>query len=146
MKVLTNDRNLVVSLERGDRLVESLTRVARDGDFTSATFSGIGSVTDVTLGYYDVSEEAYVKRHFPDTYELVSCLGNISMKEESPFVHAHVAISGRDYRPHSGHLFEATVAVVGELAIWPLGAEIQRTENRELGLAIWNLEECNHVQ
>ena len=140
MEFVSNGSEIYLYLKRGDKVMENLTEVAKENNLKSATFSGIGAVTNVTLGYYNLSEKTYEKRNFDDTYELVSCLGNITHKDGDPFVHAHVTIGDRNYRLFGGHLFEATVAVVGEFSIVPFDKEITRSHSEEIGLAVWDLE------
>ena len=44
--------------------------------------------------------------------ELVSFEGNITLKDNQPFLHAHVVLSDHDMNTFGGHLFETTIAAV----------------------------------
>jgi predicted DNA-binding protein with PD1-like motif len=50
-----------------------------------------------------------------------------------PFCHAHVTISGLDFISHSGHLFQADIAVTGEFFLQPL-PRIERVFDEQTGL------------
>ena len=130
-------------MERGEPIMKSFTDLAAEMKLKFSVFSGIGAVTDVTLGYYDSIQKTYLKKQFNENYELVSCMGNITYKDGSPFVHVHVAMGDREYRLYGGHLFEATIAVVGEFSLITGEVKVERVMNEDVGLAVWNLEGCS---
>ncbi len=133
----------MVSLERGDRVVASLKEVAHNHELTAASISGIGGINDVTVAYYNLYEKRYIEQNFSETYELLSCDGNVAMKDGEHFIHTHVSIADVNYQVYGGHLMEATVAIVGEFVLDPIDGAIARLMNDEIGLAVWNLEEMN---
>ncbi len=130
-------------MERGEPIMKSFTDLAAEMKLKFAEFSGIGAVMDVTLGYYDFTQKTYLKKQFNENYELISCMGNITYKDGSPFVHAHVAMGDREYRLYGGHLFEATIAVVGEFSLIPGDVKVERVMNEDVELAVWNLKGCS---
>ena len=74
------------------------------------------------------------RQNFEDTWELVSYQGNISLKDDIPFIHAHVAISDHNLDIKGGHLFEATVAAVGEFILRKIDNNVYRELNEDIGL------------
>lgn len=132
-----HDGRMIVSLERGDALRASVEGLATRAGVVGAELSAIGAVEDPELGYYDLDAREYVRRTFPGRWELASFLGNLTLKERKPFLHAHVVISGRDFAAFGGHLFDAKVAVVVELFLRPLPRPLSRFECEEIGLARW---------
>ncbi|MCH8069602.1 MAG: DNA-binding protein [Candidatus Marinimicrobia bacterium] len=146
MEYVTSDSEIIVYLQQGDSLIESLTQLAEEKGLSSAFFQGIGAVTDVTLGYYNLQEKRYETKEFNENYELISCLGNIAQKEGTPFVHAHVTMGDRNYNVFGGHLFQAIISVVGEFIVNPIDIKIERTMNENVGLAVWDLERCKYDQ
>ena len=146
MEYVTSDSEIILYLQQGDSLIESLTQLAGEKGLSSAFIQGIGAVTDVTLGYYNLQEKRYETKEFNKNYELISCLGNIAQKEGDPFVHAHVTIGDRNYNVFGGHLFQATISVVGEFIVNPIDFKIERTMNENVGLAVWDLERCKYDQ
>ncbi|MFQ6608703.1 MAG: PPC domain-containing DNA-binding protein [Fidelibacterota bacterium] len=143
MKYVKDGVNFLISMEKGDDVVKSILSVVVQEEIDSAALSGIGAVTDVTLGFYNLRYKEYQKKIFPGYYELVSCLGNISEKDGKPFVHAHVSMSGPNYKTISGHLFSAKIAVVGEFVLQPFETKIVRKMNDDIGLAKWDFPESN---
>ena len=59
-------------------------------------------------------------------YELTSLMGNITIKENNPFIHMHVNISDDNYKCFGGHLFHAKITVTGELFVIVLNDKVER--------------------
>lgn len=123
-------------------MMESLTAVARELNIVSGDVTGIGALTDVTLAYYDLDRKEFLTQEFSDRYELISCVGNIAVKDGEKFVHTHITLSDRDFKVYGGHLFEATVSGAGEFVIYPFSHEIQRKHDDVTGLFLMDLENC----
>ena len=71
----------------------------------------IGAVSRATLSYYEQEGHKYVSKAFEGEYEIVSCSGNISLKEEKPMAHLHMVLSDMEYATHAGHLMPGTSAI-----------------------------------
>lgn len=128
---------LLVSLTAGDDLRACLQGLAADLGLGGAEVSGIGALADPELGYWDLQQRLYHKQVFGGVFELLSLKGNLTLLQDRPFLHAHVTLSGPDYRVFGGHLFEARVGVVAELFLTPCEAPLRRLDNAELGLPRW---------
>jgi predicted DNA-binding protein with PD1-like motif len=74
MKTVQAARGMVVVVDSGERLIASLTRKLRELGLQGGWLSGVGSVTDVELGYYDLEKKEYVRRRFSERYD--SCSGS----------------------------------------------------------------------
>lgn len=144
MKYHVEDDRIIVAMMRGENLLDNLLTVAKEHNIKAGTFTGIGAVENVTLGRFDPKRKEYDKREFPSSCELVSFTGNISLKDGKPFIHCHAVITDHDLKAYGGHLFGATVAVVGEFVIFPIDGEIIRTYDEKIGLAVWDLEGCSY--
>jgi len=117
MKTKRVEGGFIVILERGEEVIESLTRFVTEKGMEGGEIRGIGGVKDVLLGFYDIERKEYLKRRFDDFFELLSLTGNITLVDGKPFCHLHATLSGRDYKAIGGHLFEATISVTGEFFI-----------------------------
>ena len=71
--------------------------------------------------------------------ELTSLTGNITINNGEPFVHTHVTFSDINYKVYGGHLFDAQIAVTGEIIIFTSYDSINRKYNDEIGLSLWCL-------
>lgn len=134
MNMVKNDNGFALILSRGEEVVDALTRFATEEGITSAEVRGIGALTDVEVGYFDLGQKRYERHALEGEYELLSLLGNITLKRGEPLVHAHVILGNRDLSCVGGHLFSAKVAVTAELQIRVLGGQLNREYDEETGL------------
>ncbi len=73
--------------------------------------------------------------------EIVSCMGNISIKENEPFVHAHIAVSNRKGEVFGGHILPGCIiAATGEhFLIEAVDVELQRKPDEKTQLYLWSV-------
>jgi uncharacterized protein len=126
----------ILRFERGDSFVESLTRFAGEQKTTSARIEGIGALTEARLGFYDLERKDYDRFSVDEDTEVLSLLGNVTLKDGRPWVHAHVALSRRDGSAVGGHLFEGLVAATLEVFFSEMPGELVREMDDEVGLAL----------
>ncbi|HNV23772.1 MAG TPA: DUF296 domain-containing protein, partial [Candidatus Omnitrophota bacterium] len=88
---------------------------------------------------YKQQEQQYVECvSLEKKLEIVSCLGNISLKENKPFVHAHITLADLKGQCYGGHLMPGTIIFAAEYYIKELtGLELQRGLDQETGLSLW---------
>ncbi len=133
-------RELILRLRPDTDLVESLTKLARDEGIEAATFTAIGALKEGRLGYYDQIGQYYWKIRIDSRYELASCVGNISLKDGEPFVHAHAVVSNEKGETRAGHLLEGIVFAV-EVHLRQLeGPRLERKYDEPTALMLWTTE------
>jgi predicted DNA-binding protein with PD1-like motif len=128
----------VLKLEKGEEVLESIVRFAKDQEITAASITGIGAVLDPEIGYYDLATKEYLREELPGEYELVSLMGNIATKDGEPVLHAHVVLGAPGF-VEAGHLFSATVLVTGEFVIRTLEGDLRRRLDPDIGLPLLDL-------
>jgi uncharacterized protein len=127
MKIKRTETGFLVVLDVGDEVTESLKRLAATERIGMASFTGIGAVKDVVLGYLDLDQKQYLKRELgPDSMELVSMTGNLALINGEPALHCHVVVGDRELRVFGGHLFEASVSVTVEIFLRVYEGELAR--------------------
>jgi uncharacterized protein len=118
-------------------LLDAITEAFRARETPKAAFNVIGAVDKAVLGFYTEARE-YVNKEFTDRYEIVSCSGNVSEKDGAIFVHAHVVLSGADYKCIGGHLMPGTIIFAAELFGIPVSGPVPvRKYDEPTGLALW---------
>ncbi|MBU2522326.1 MAG: DNA-binding protein [Proteobacteria bacterium] len=128
------------SLPYGKDLIESVEDFCKEASIQMAVFSAIGSVSSVTLGCYDQKQQVYVTFSEEAPLEIIACIGNVSVKEGSPFVHAHIVLSDEKGKITGGHLFSETIIFAGEINLQELtGKPFERAYDNKTGLMLWNL-------
>jgi len=135
----TEDSIYLVRLEKGDKVISSLTSLANELEINSAVITGIGAVKDPHIGYFVVKQKRYIEKRYEGNFELLSMKGNIAVKEGKPFCHIHVMFSDAEFKAFGGHLLEMVVTVTMEIVIIPLKINLERTRDGGTSLYLWNV-------
>ena len=134
MQYEKNKQDYFIYIEKDEKVMHSLTKFCLDNNIQNGKISGIGAVKMTEIGAYDIVKKEYLKKEYSDVFELISFEGNVTLKENQPFVHAHVVLSNHNMAAVGGHLFESTVAAVGEFFLRKFEGSAFRKLNREVGL------------
>nr|MBC8363126.1 DNA-binding protein [Candidatus Desulfatibia profunda] len=133
-------RRFVGRLPYGQDLIRSIEDFCKALSVQMATFSVIGAVSSVTLGAYDQKQQVFVTDHKEAPFEIVSCIGNISLKDGTPTVHAHIVLADLQGKIRGGHLFSETILFTGEIELLELtGKPLERTYDDTTGLMLWKV-------
>jgi len=126
----------ILVLETGDEVVEGLLRFAADHDLSDAHFTAIGGFNHVTLGYFDWSIKDY--NHIPvdEQVEALSLIGDITLRDDRPWVHAHVVLGLSDATTRGGHLIAGTVRPTLEVMLDESPVHLQRRFDPESHAAL----------
>jgi predicted DNA-binding protein with PD1-like motif len=132
-------RSFLGRLPTGGDVVESLTTFCREHGVGAGWISAIGTVRWAVLGYFDQEQQSYLRISVEDEMEIVSCQGNVSLKDGQSFVHLHAVLSGREGETLAGHLFESEI-FVGEFYLQELeGPALERKLDSQSGLSLWDI-------
>ncbi len=138
MKYKKTEKGIIITLARGENLIETLTAFCVKENITSAVFQGIGAVERVKIGYYDLGKREYFFRDEAGVFEVASMQGNVALVDGKPFIHAHAVLSRCDATCEciGAHIKEAFVAVKLEIYLTPLGVSISRKLDDDIGLKL----------
>ena len=125
----------IIYVEQNEPIMETLTQFCKDHNIMNAQLSGIGAIKDIELGAYDLENQEYIKELYSDIWELTSYQGNVLLKDDEPFIHAHINISDHSLSGKGGHLFEAKLAAVGEFILRKINTDGKREFDPNIGLA-----------
>ncbi|NEX11592.1 MAG: DNA-binding protein [Prosthecochloris sp.] len=127
-------------LGRGDDLLEAISLICRENNIRLGRVEAIGAVEKAVLGYYHQQNRAYEFFSLDTPHEITSLMGNISLRDGEPMVHAHVMLSDEKGMVHGGHLAPGTIVFACELIIEAFdGPELNRGMDKETGLPLWNM-------
>ncbi len=133
-------RRFIGRLPHNKDLITSIETFSKENKVEMATFSVIGAVSSVTLGFYDQKQQVYVSFSKNECFEISSCFGNISIKEGKPFAHVHAVLADEEGKSISGHLFSDTIIFAGEIDIQELeGKPLTREYDKTTGLMLWDI-------
>lgn len=121
----------------GDLLAE-LTAFCREREIQVGRIEGLGAVKRACLGFYDQTRREYDYLTFDAPLEIVQMVGNVSLKEEKPFVHVHITLADHAGRAFGGHLAPGTILFAAEVLIQELrGTPPRRGFDPTTGLPLW---------
>ncbi len=129
----------LVRLEAGEKLPAAIGTFCRERGVPAATVSGLGALSDVELGYYDVAAGRYERTRLAGSWELLALTCTVAEWQGEPFPHTHVVISGPDFGARGGHLFEGTVSVTVELRVLAIRQPVRRAMDPAFGLHFLDL-------
>lgn len=128
----------IIKLERGEKVLETLTAFCADEQITFATLSAIGAVENVKCGYYDLPTKTYHFTDYPNLVEVVSMTGNVSLKDDKPFLHVHAVFTDQENQAFGGHVVEMVVGVTLEVVLKKIDIRIERQFDEDIGLHLLN--------
>jgi predicted DNA-binding protein with PD1-like motif len=126
-------------LAYGCDLVSEVRDFAVENKIDSGFFTVIGAVQSAVLGFYKQAERKYVEEKFEEPLEVVSCIGNVALKEGETFVHAHACLSREDKTTVGGHLVSARV-FAGEVYFFAFKDKLNRKFDETTGLWLADLK------
>ena len=131
-------RILMGKLQHGDDLLNGLTALCKEHHVQLGKITAIGAVQKARLEYYNQWNKQYEEAVLPKPLEISSLLGNVSLKDGEPIVHAHVTLADSDGNAYGGHLAEGTVVFATEYVIEVYeGAKLERQFDGVTGLPLW---------
>jgi predicted DNA-binding protein with PD1-like motif len=129
-------RTFVVVLATGDEAVNTLTSFALRQRLGASHFTAIGAFSRAVMAYFDWSTKEYQHVRIDEQVEVLSLIGDITLEELKPTLHAHVVLGKRDASAHGGHLVEAIVRPTLEIIVSELPRHLHRHFDPESGLAL----------
>ena len=135
------EKGIIITLARGENVIETLTAFCANENITAAVFQGIGAVERVKIGYYDLGKREYFFRDEAGVFEVASMQGNVALVDGKPFIHAHAVLSRCDAtcKCIGAHIKEAFVAVTLEIYLTPLDISVSRKIDEDIGLKLLDL-------
>jgi predicted DNA-binding protein with PD1-like motif len=131
-----DERTFAVIFDKEDELMSGLLNFARSQKLKASHFTAIGAFSEAILGYFRRESKEYKKIPIREQVEGLSLMGDISLKDGEPKIHAHVVVGKSNGTAHGGHILEARVWPTLEVIIVESPAYLQRKYDEETGLAL----------
>lgn len=132
--------HIAFRLDPGEELVESIEKIAREANITTAMIQGLGATNDIVLETYRASEKKYYHHRLTGDFEITSITGTIDLLNNDYYSHLHITIADQEGHSHGGHLTSAIISVTAEMILTLLPEDIHRGYNEEAELNLWQLE------
>lgn len=103
-------------LFKDEDLLDTITQVAEKTKVSAGVFFLIGTLKKAKMGFFREGRYETIEMNQP--LEIVSCIGNISIKKNKIFAHAHMAVSDAKGRVFGGHVMPGSIiAATGEMVL-----------------------------
>lgn len=137
---ITEGEKYIGRLSHGADLLEEMTAICRELGIRFGRIEAIGAVKKARLAYYDQAEQRYDHFEINEPLEIASLIGNVSVKDGQPMVHAHVTLADENGKTYGGHLAPGTVIFAAEIVIQSFNEEpLERGNDEETGLPLWDM-------
>jgi len=136
MKEYSDGTNYLLRFDRGEEVITTLLRWAKERKLEGAFLTGLGAVENPHLGYFDAEKKGYIDKEFEGEFEIASLTGNLAWDDDDPIAHIHVTIAGPNFLAFGGHLYSAVVSGTVEIAVIQFGSKLERKYKEELNLKL----------
>lgn len=130
------------SLSKDKDVLEEIADICRKQEINLGRVEAFGAVQKACFGFYDQSTHEYKYISIDEPLEIVKLIGNISIRDNAPFVHAHIALADKTGRAYGGHLAPGTIVFACEFIIEAFdGPTLARELDESTGLFLWTAGE-----
>ena len=132
-------RILMGRLPKGCDLLAELSGICQENRISLGEVRALGAVERARIGYYDMQSRQYRWLELEQEMEILSLVGNVSLKDGEVFVHAHITLGDEKGRAFGGHLAEGSKVFACEYAIWEYTSptKLERVWDEPTGLYLW---------
>jgi hypothetical protein len=128
------NNTVVVRIDKGEELADSLKTICKKLDIKLGSIVGIGSTDKVTISLLNTKTKKYQSKEFTGDHEIASLVGNITMMNGEVYLHLHLTICNVEHKAIGGHLTSAIISATFEGIINIIEGQVTREYNDDLGL------------
>jgi predicted DNA-binding protein with PD1-like motif len=129
-------RTFAVVLATGDEATQALTGFATEQKLGGSRLTAIGAFSRAVVAYFDWQTKTYRHIRIDEQVEVLSLVGDVTLEDGKPTLHAHVVVGKSDASAHGGHLIEGHVRPTLEVVITESPRHLHRRLDPESGLAL----------
>ncbi len=129
----------IVSIEKGEEVVESLKRFCEAENIKLGYITGIGASNKLVIGIFDTKEKVYSSTEVAGEHEITSITGNITTMKGQTYLHIHATLANSRFEAIGGHLNSAVVSGVCEVFVQKVEGEVDREFDPNVGLNVLRL-------
>lgn len=129
-------RTFAMVLATGEEVISAVTSFAAERQLRATQLTAIGALSRVVVAYFDWTTRQYRNIRIDEQVEVLSLLGDVTLDQGKPKVHAHIVVGKADASAHGGHLIEGYVRPTMEIVITETPAYLRRRFDPESGLPL----------
>ena len=129
-------------LSHGGDLLEEISNMCLKENIQLGWIEALGAVKRARLAFYN--QETHEYDFFPtdQPLEITKLVGNVSLKDGHPFIHAHITLADKAGHAYGGHLAPGTVIFACEFRLEVYdGPGIKREFDEATGLPLWTMKD-----
>jgi predicted DNA-binding protein with PD1-like motif len=127
-------------LKHGGDVLEEITDVCIRHNVRLGKIEAFGAVQKARLAFYNQESHEYHSFTLDQPLEITKLIGNVSIKDDKPFVHAHLTLADKKGNCYGGHLVPGTIVFACEFILQAFdGPLFERTYDEQTGLYLWNM-------
>jgi len=137
MKIIIQDsKNFILRFDKGETVLQGIAGFMQTQQIKACSFTGIGTISHLELGFYNQHLKEYRKKPFLDDFEILSLTGNGALfsTDSKPILHAHGVFGRIDFTVIGGHVFELVTLATCEIFLTRLDGEMKRGNNTDYNL------------
>ena len=133
-------RVIVAKILPDEDLIDGIKEIVGKHKIKAGLINTIGALKKFTIGYFDITKKEYNFKTIEENVELISCMGNISYKDEEPIIHLHVTLGKEDLSIIGGHLSQPSIiSVTGEVYVYEIAEKLSRSIDPQFNLSLLDL-------
>ncbi len=136
MRVQRSGNEHVLIFDPGDEVLQTFTGYLAKQHVAAGRFQAIGAFKQFQLRYFDTAIMRYQARDFDQQVEVLSLLGDVSLRDGQPLIHSHIVLGTSDFQTLGGHLARGIVEPTLELILTVLDTELVREKDQRTGLDV----------
>ncbi|MFH2045507.1 MAG: PPC domain-containing DNA-binding protein [Pseudomonadota bacterium] len=127
-------------ISNGGDLLEEITDICCKKSITLGRVEAIGAVQKARLAFYNQQTREYQFITIDQPLEITKLVGNISLKDGEPVVHAHITLADKTGQAYGGHLAPGTVVFACEFIMEVFTGQVfERKLDKLTGLHLWEI-------
>ncbi len=132
--------NFMGKLSYSDDLLDALTTICTQENIILGRVEALGAVQRCNIGFYNQNTREYQFTKYDNPMEITNLIGNISLKDGKPMIHAHITLTDENGNTIGGHLGPGTEIFACEFVITVFeGTSFKRDYDKETGLPLWEM-------
>jgi predicted DNA-binding protein with PD1-like motif len=134
--ILQEDLRYVLRFDKGEDVMAELKKFCKEQGIKAGFFMGIGSISEIVVSWFNPDAKKYQDHLLTKKLEVVNLMGNVSLADGEPILHAHGSFSDVELHSRSGHVKKIIVAATCEIFLQVLAGEINRQFSSDIGLSL----------
>ena len=127
---------VVLRVDRGEKVIETITKVCEKEKIGLASVTGIGAADYALMGLYDIEKQQFNSTELKCPLEITSLVGNITTMDGAVYQHIHINVADSNGKVYGGHLKETVISGTAEIVIDVIDGEVGREKDSVTGTGL----------